>query len=267
MTISPILNSVIGSVIRPVIGDGDFYPNQLPNAAVGLDAFTLPSNTTLISSWRNMGNMGVGNATQATALRQPLYVANAINGRPALRGWHDGANNSNLTIADSAGLDYTSFEIYAVVRRHGDAGGDERICGKSAPSAPNREFTLNIAVNDNIVGNVLFDGTTNSFASSNAAKPEQTIVLNQPRIIRQRFDVSLGLARHRVFVNNNDGDFSSNPTSVNQTTEPLTLFSRTDFANGLRADIGELWFFTRILLTQQRTLMLNYLSAKWGIAI
>ncbi len=270
-TIQSIIQSTIRPVISSVIGDDGFTPAVLSNRAVWLNAKRLPTSTTLISSAFNDNNLGVGNATQAVGLRQPLYVANAINGRPAMRGWHGDpsiANNSNLTIADSVGLNYTSFEVYAVVRRHGDAGGDERICGKAAASAPNREFVANIGVGDNLVLGCTVDGTTFNFASSNASVPAQTIVLNQPRICRFSYDQSLSTQRMKVFMNNVQGDFNSTPpTSVNQTTEPFTLFSRSDFLNGFRGDIGELLFFTRILTTNERTALMNYLSREWGIAI
>jgi hypothetical protein len=269
MVINPVRFALRQSIIRNII-TSPFSPRRLSNLAVWLDAIdggTLIFNGSTISQWHNKGNMGVGSAVQANAIRQPLYVANAINGKPALRGVHDGINNSRLDIADSAGLDYTAFEVFAVVRRHTDAGGDEAIAYKHSSVAGQREHRLAIGVNDNIVLGVSPDGTVENFATSNASVPAQTIGLNQPRILSANYNPELPSARSKVFVNNVQGDFPSlNPTSAFQGNLPYTLFSRSgDFFNGLRADIGELMFFTRILSSTERTQIITYLSNRWGI--
>jgi len=55
--------------------------------------------------------------------------------------------------------------------------------------------------------------------------------------------------------------------SVFNGTADHYLFSRDSFADPLAGYIGEYLFYTSLLTAEQRLLILNYLSEKWGIPL
>ncbi len=257
-TIQSIIQPIIKPVISSVIGDDGFTPALLPNRAVWLNAKRLPISTTLISSAFNDNNLGVGNATQAVGLRQPLYVADGINGRPAMRGWHDGANNSQLAIADSAGLDHTQLNIFIVAKRNNDSGGDQQIINKDQ-GVDQREYRCSINASGQIAGRHSSAGT---LASLVGATGTSTINVNTPFILGFRYSgTTLSLSLNGVV------QASSSLASVFNGASPISLFSAGGFFQGFRGDIGEILVFNSALTTNERTALMNYLSREWGIAI
>lgn len=265
MVTSPVRFALRQSVIKNII-NSPFSPRRLSNLAIWLDAIDFASltfNVSTISDWRNKGNQGVGNAVQTLLARQPLYVANGINGRPALRGRHDGVNASQLDIADHPALRYAQFTIYAVYLREVDLGAPETIGGKYIADGTNRREhwaqingggtpdTLNLTISQ--------DGSSSSLVTVNGAVAQ---TLNVPRIARFQYS---GTQLQVQTLGASEATLNFSGTIV-QTTSKYTLFSRPEFAAPFAGLIGEYLLFTRSLSATQRTQIETYLINKWGIA-
>lgn len=93
-------------------------PSKLGSSAlvVWLDAAKgVTQSNNAVSAWADQSGNN-NNAAQATQARQPLLVANVINGKPVMR--FDGTNQQYFTIADAASLrwgtgDFTVMEVTA----------------------------------------------------------------------------------------------------------------------------------------------------------
>ena len=109
-----------------------FTPKEIPNLAIWLDAqdySTLTFNSTTISQWRDKSG-NANHASQGTAINQPKYVAQAINGWPSLQGFHDGSNRSLLSINDAPSLDFNAYTLCCVFSRVSNPGAEEPLVCK-----------------------------------------------------------------------------------------------------------------------------------------
>lgn len=256
MVISSVVNPIIGNTINPVIGG--WTPSDLPNLAVWLDAAdssTITLNGATVVGWRNKGNLGVANAAQATALRQPLYVANAVNNKPALRFRHDGTNASQMDISDSAGLDYTQFTVYTVFQRVTDLGATETMAGKYTTTGNQREWKTDVSSVD--VANLII--STNGTAATTRDQAT-TLTVGVRRWLRAGYD---GTAM-RLLVSGG-AEATTNVASIFNGTAKYTIGARADFADPYAGHIAEHFFFTRWLSADERARMEAYLNNKWGI--
>lgn len=228
--------------------------------AVWLDATdtsTITLNGTTVSSWRNKGNAGAGNATQGTAANQPLYVSSAINGLPALRGRHDGTNASELNIADSAALDYTSFALFVVLQRITDLGLLEAVISKFF--TPNRECRLCISATDILSLDTSANGTAAVTTTVGSA-----LAVNTPIIVQSSY--SLASTTQSVTYNNVTAATTSQ-TGIFAGAQPLSIFSTGSITSPFAGDIGEVLFYTKALSTTETAYVRKYLGAKWGIPL
>ena len=243
-----------------------FSPSQLTGLAIWLDAAdtsTLTFNTTTISAWANKGNQGVGNATQGTALNQPLYVANGINGRPGLEGRHDGVNGSLMSIADvNPGLNYTEFNAFAVVVQITNLVATAQMFGKYTTTGNQREHRMTLDSASKLGSATSLNGTatTSTFLSSPAT------VVGTPFICDLRYTTTGPL--QASVLNNAFTASAANPASAFNGTAPYNFFAREVAATeSFAGRIGEYIFFNRALTAFERLYVLRYLSAKWGVTI
>jgi hypothetical protein len=102
-----------------------FTPRSLQGLSLWLaaDAVTGVSNLSPVASWPDQSGQG-NHATQATGGRQPLYIASAVNGRPALRfDATDDGMTTPLTLA-------TPFTVLVVYSYRGTLPANRRaVCG------------------------------------------------------------------------------------------------------------------------------------------
>lgn len=230
-----------------------FNPSSISNLAIRLDAQNLSSFTFStgqdISAW--------GAAAQATANLQPLYVANGINGMPAVQ-FYDDSTAKLLSIPDSTALDYTKFTLFVVFKRASDLGAVERIAGKFSSSSPAnaREHTMLILITDEIQGNISTDGNPGTGFSAG------TPVIGTACIGMIMRDATNGTA----YLNNVAGV----PAAVGapfQGTSPFHIGAIDGAAQPFSGYIGEILFYTRDLTTAERKSVWSYLSGKWRIPI
>ncbi len=232
-----------------------------PGLAIWLDAqdsSTIALSGSNVTQWSDKSGNG-NHAVQATAIRQPLLVASAINGHPAIQGRHDGSNASQLDIADAASLNYTGFTSFVVIQRVTDLG-TEQIINKYAVTGNQREFQFLIDPADFFATTLSADGT----ATTSNSLTTPTVVIGTP-VIRNDYYDGTNINLRRI---SNGSDVSATPVarSANyQGTGKLTLFAREDFAAPYAGYIGEVLFFTRSLSATEQAVVIAYLKSKWGI--
>ena len=243
---------------------GEYNPREVAGLAVWLDALDTSSITSasdLVSAWANKGVAGADNAAQATTNRKPLLVRNAINGRPAIQGRHDGMHVSNLTIADSAALNYTQFTAFSVISRVTDlAASAEFIAGKYSASSPanQREFRQYLTSSDFMASTLSAAGDSTVVA---AVLASNTTVVGTPAIIETLYEGT-------TLTTRKNGTTSATATvaSVYNGTGGYMLFTRDSSSDAFAGYIGEHLFYTRALNSGERGTTILYLKEKWGIA-
>jgi hypothetical protein len=95
--------------VRPT--SAPFTPRSLQGLSLWLaaDAVTGLSNLSPVGSWPDQSGLG-NHATQASGSRQPLFIASAVNGRPALRF---DATDDGMTTPLILAAPYTLLVIYS----------------------------------------------------------------------------------------------------------------------------------------------------------
>jgi len=243
-----------------LLAGDNFTPLAMGSLPVWMDArdySTLTFNGTTISAWRNKGS--AGNAEQGTTANQPLYVASAINARPALHMRHDGANTSFMAIADSAALDYTRYTAFVVGTRLVDRGANETLLAKHSAAGNQREFYLSIQSSDKFGATASAAGT----ADAGVAVASNTAV-GSPFIGSGWYDGTNHNTLQRIGGVTETA--STALASIYNGTATMQIGARVTTADGFAGYIGEVLFFTRALNAQERNAILNYLQAKWGVA-
>ena len=242
-------------------GGADF--RAIPGLAVYFDPTdksTLTFNSTTISGTRNKGNLGVGNFAQATAGRQPLYLANSINGQPGLQGKHDGTNGSYLAIA-ALNLAYTKFTHFTVFKRRVDTGTAERISGKYDTAANDREHMLQITTGDALNGFIDADGAAGGTSLVAPATP--TIAVGTPYIAMHKYD---GATNYLALNRTNVGTNAYSGGVFNGSGE-YQLFNSSTFGENFAGDITADLFWIDALNAAQEAAVWAALSAQFGISI
>lgn len=247
----------------PMVGVDYFSPAFLSGLAVWLDArdlATLSLSGALVTSWKNKGNQGLGNASHGTAANQPKLVTSAINGYAAIEGLHDGVNPSNLFITDAASLNHaTGFTAFTVINRVTDLGAvAEFVAGKYIVTGNQREFRQILISNDFLSTTASPDGTSVGLVTASLSSDEVTVA--SPAVFESHWD-----ATNVVTRKNGTTSASSAMPAVFDGTGNYMLFSRA-LAEPYAGYIGENLFFNRALTSTERLMVVAYLKNKWGIA-
>jgi hypothetical protein len=215
----------------------------------------------LIDTWVNQGFAGVGNAVQATGANQPKYRAAGLNGFPAVEGRHDGATASVLAIADHAGLNYTKFTLFSVVKRVTDLGADETVVAKYVTTGNQREFAnIIVGASDRPRCAVSPDGTSTGAINVDAVVTTGT---TNAFIVEARFNGSTLFVRHNG-VTQGSGAIAS----IGNGTASYCLFARdTALTSPGALMIGENIFITDDVTDSLAKAIDFYLSRKWAIPL
>ena len=242
----------------------NFKPSSIRGLALWLDASD-PATITrdgsdLVSQWRDKSGKG-NHVSQATALNKPKYVASAINGRPAIRGRHDGVNPSQLAAPDSASLKYTNFTQFTVARRLSDLNANEYIVAKYDTATNIREFRVNLNGSTTEYFTVVksSDGTS---ATGVGPAPATAINTTNAHIFEAAYDGANVYAALDVTATAT----TASATGVFNGASSYRLFSLNATPQEPFAGyISEHLFFTRTLTAAERAVLYRYFKAKWGI--
>lgn len=227
-----------------------FQPTDLSGLELwldGQDLSTFTFNGPDVAQWDDKSGNGK-NAAQTTAIEQPEFVSNGLNGLPTVRSVHAGAA---MGLEISGGL----------------------------PIGLNVARTLFLVINPT-------SGFTNSEVLG--ASTTQMIdfagdfifVRDDPRNIVSAAGTVTQDTPHIITVND-DGSLGLNLNAFNETTQILTNQLSAfgwDMAVNLgigkdvggnpnrsyHGDISEVILYSRLLTTEENTKVFNYLTARWG---
>jgi probable HAF family extracellular repeat protein len=233
-----------GTVSAPVYITNTFTATNLAGARLWLHAAAgLTTNASgQISVWADQSGNG-NNATQNTANNQPLWVANAINGRPVVR--FDGVNDSFALPNFLAGT-VTQAEVYVVVKATADVPATTRSLWRLGASGSGSVTYPSTA------GTIGEDfGSTGLKSIGDPAQP-----LDQYHLYNVSARVGEWVARFNGVVQHST---TNNPT-VNFWNPP-TLGAASFFFSG---DVAEMIIYNRPLAVQERDTISGYLQHRYG---
>ncbi len=213
-----------------------------------------------ISLWYDINPISTKkfNAAQNTGGNKPVYTLGAINNLPALK--FDGTA-SYLEVAYDYNLNPGAITIFAVVKTRAAATYGAIISSRNIP--PNAGYMLYTAPNSPIDYEAWFGDGVSSWG--NGSTPHSAITLDKPIILAL---TNNGSAMN--IYNNGASVGSATLTMAQNSTMPLRIGAGKNeatpdyFYNGY---IGELIVFKRVLSDEERKIIEDYLSKKWGIAV
>lgn len=244
-------------------GGNRLDPRSQPDLKLWLDAQDQSSvsrdGSDIVTTWLDKSGQA-NNAAQATANQKPKYIASAINSRPALRGKHDGTNNSVLQVPDHASLDYTTFEAFVVCQRVNDVGANSHIFGKYTASGNQREQRVYFGTG---APGAAGGGTSaNGTAVVGSFNSVPALSSGTGYIFGYRYDG----VNQILSINGTDIDTDAQSGIFNGTAT-IDLFGREATpAEPFDGFIGEAIFYTVVRSTGQRAALMAYLKARWSIA-
>ncbi len=211
------------------------------------------------------------NAAQTSTDAQPVYVASAINGLPAVR--FDGAQYMDIPYVSE--LNTASYTVIVAVKPIvlPGAGYSGIVCNRGEASTT-KGYIVYLTSGNNYRGWV---GTSGGWRGQNSYF---TAVANRSEIFATSYDASPAInSQYAYFYRGritNGGTYSTTDsgfTIVTQSTQPMrigasanitnpTPIAPTSFFNGY---IGEIIIFNRKISSEERKAIEDYLAKKWGV--
>lgn len=245
-------------LLRLLTGGG-FSPLSISSLSLWLDAqdnSSLTFNSSTISAWSDKSGKG-NNAAQATSSLQPQYTASIINNRPALFFYYN-ATASNLTVTDSASLNYTAFTSYVVMRPTQFLGANMHLFAKWTLTGNQREHKLPIVTGTNVLTG---QGSADGSAVTNAA-------VSGALSVDTNYIIEFGYSGSSLFASVNRGtEVTAAMASIFNGTSNFFIGTRDTNTEPFAGYIGEVRFYTGLLTTGQRLANYQDLARKWGITI
>ena len=211
-----------------------------------------------VTAWADLsGNSN--NASQGTTADQPTFVSNSINGQPAIQFTDDILSGTDILVSDNAA---TGF---AMVKPSSLSTGFNIVWSKWAAGTPNK-YKFHFALHNAKVSLYTSpDGTSTSAETVGGS----TMTAGNPYVVG--FDVNTTTGNQRVFLNGVSAVATTSGitslASVNQVYAVGGKLGSTTSSNRFAGDIAEVIVYNTTLNIAQRTLVANYLGAKYGIAL
>lgn len=267
-TTSPVSGIASLKVWYEATSDNSFISSEaLDSSPISLWRDLTPANTiknnAVQRTYYNFSDGSINSALSDSPSNKPTYTAYAINNLPAVGFTR--SNNSRLAFDASflAGSDYT---IFVVEQRTGVTSANQFFLGTFSPS-----FATCTQLNGLQIGYATT--TTSNYRSSNAVSfisytissystpnPKiHAILMNSTSgktYLINGFQVGALADTNRVSPCQNDGKIGT----AYDTTTNGTPFAYDGY-------IGEVIIYNRALTTDERKLVENYLSKKWGITL
>ena len=233
-----------------------------------------PDNREYVARWNDITPRAVaGNKKsvyQETGSRRPMYIANAINGLPALK--FDGAsqylyslNNNTTPSAPPLVAGDDSYTMIVVLTAN-QAQGSPTIFAQVANSPQGNEVAVLSIRNSSPVLSFDYLGAV--------IDSDISIKLSTPYIAMMKLeDSSILSANNLSFYGNNvlsSKTFSTNSYTIGSDAFFISVFGKVvsnDYYSYFNGYIGEVMVFDRALKTEEIDIINKYLSKKWGIAL
>ena len=204
-----------------------------------------------VTSWADQSGNG-NNATQTTAGDEPVYVANAIGGQPALQ-FNGSTSFLTLPKASTIGILNSNYEIFIVAKTSSSA-----IQFLIAGATEQFEVHLNApAAGTASVAGVRFIPTASEYIDEGS--PTQ-YADGSPHI----FDASASTTNGIIRVDGVEGGDSTG-NMQGSTDSTIYLGCRSSKVLFLDGDIAEVLIYNTVLSNADRVLVESYLASKYGI--
>lgn len=249
-------NSPVGSPFRGKI-EG-VSPDKIPNLELWLKADEgITFNGSDVSAWADQSGNG-RNATQATASRQPLYVASVINGLPAVQ--FDGVDTTGTFMSvDLTFLASSSMSIYAVIRRSSAKNSNFFLGSGVTPIGANT--SINCGWNVDAIYNF-------AFLSNDLLLTVPPFTSAIPNLAVNRFSVANGKSAQII-----RSGVEASDTEPGQTTALVSSVSGRigrgfdDIQTYFAGDISELIIYSRFVSTTENDQVQAYSAKKYNLTL
>ncbi|MGB3182322.1 MAG: T9SS type A sorting domain-containing protein [Cyclobacteriaceae bacterium] len=235
------------------VGNEDGAGNQ-PENVLWLDASWLGlSDGDAVQTWTDRSNNG-NDAVQSTASRRPAYVDNMLNGLPVIR--FDNTGSQDCMPFDGSLIANTDYTVIIVAARR-STGGRKLWMGGSGNGS---NLNLHAGWNNTNFMSHHYSNDFNSAMTSGAPGTTQGTF----GIFVHDLGSTLPTAQRKIYQN---GTQLASRNSGDQLTAYDGAALARAFGIYYDVDIAEMILFSDHLTQAQRTLIDNYLSAKYDIAI
>lgn len=231
------------SYLDTILDKPDFHPQRLSGLRLWLDSSDLSSITkdgsNNVSVWGDKSG-GNNDATQGTGANQPTWVADQLNGKSIIRFNDDRMVTPDINLTDFTGfVVFNNTNIYPI----GSGDVDTLLYHEGAGARPQIQSA-----------NGFIDISEPQFGTENITANRY---INGQSVLN----------RHPLSANNyyissviNTGGYSHNGQFGIGGRVDTDIFKHI-------GDIAEIIIYNRALSAAERTLVENYLSNKWGIAL
>jgi hypothetical protein len=217
-----------------------------------------------ISSWSDQSGNSI-NVLQSTSAQQPTYKASLMNGMPAIEFDNNTTSGQNdyLTAADNTLLDNTAgYSFFSVIRMKGLDGNAKAIIAKRTTIDTDEAFMFFLYTGNNLYLDV--DGLSDRFNTASAYTP------NTNCLVGFNYDGSLASAsRSKITEGDSIRKTSTEGSSIVPDKSSPLLIGATHFSDNrpFNGYIAEEILYRSALNQAQRTIVYNYLSAKYNITL
>lgn len=206
-----------------------------------------------VTAWADQsGNHN--DAVQETEAYAPVLVANAVNGKPALR--FDGELRY-LDVATSPSVAITADISSFYVAMFDDFAAARSVWSKCVGANPRpRDYYLTAGTGIPTVSRGTPDGNAPVAAASGLPAGQYLVAGFQVEVANAAhylFDQSIGTGVHGYGAVDEGG--------------PLRIGSRDDFVPQMKGDLCELLIYNRALTAAERDLLVSYLASKYGMPL
>ncbi|MBL7962839.1 MAG: T9SS type A sorting domain-containing protein [Flavobacteriales bacterium] len=226
-----------------------------------------------ITQWSDQSGNG-NHATQATATRQPLLESNVLNGYPAVLFDNDQTNPDYLTVPDNSTLEgmngLTGFAVFRLNAGTANSAPRGILCKRVDPGTQNAYGWFLHQNGSNLSQHLDIDGTgdrvtsTNNFATGTTYLNGFAFHGSSPSNANDQILYTAGSA-----VGNRQESSSTVPNHASNFHLGVLYGHTGTGANTSRFNghIAEVILYNQTLTTIQRTIVNNYLAAKYGTAL
>lgn len=233
-----------------------------------------PDNREYVARWNDISPRALaGNKKsvyQETGSKRPMYIANGINGLPALQ--FDGStqylyskNNNTTPSAPPLVAGDDSYTMIAVFSFNPSSGDQNIFCQVDNNSQGGQVSSMNAPTNSTSFRHDIAGTATDSSLSTKTSTPYIGIIKLE--------DSSIAGSTNNIYFSLNNSTSNKGLDTANHTLSSDALIVggcgaiSTPSIYSLNGYIGEVLVFDRALKTEEIDTINQYLSKKWGIAL
>jgi len=243
--------------LRFLLTNGKFSPASISNLVLwldGNDSNTInsgsPVNNDPVSTWKDKSPSS-RNATQSTPAQQPTFKTSVINGKNAL-SFAGGTPGNYLALSSYFMVHNQAFDFFFLINPS-SVTGEHFYYNDLTNSGTPPAFSL--------VSSALKFYNGNAWATGSYTTTQS---INTTYLIEFNYNGS-GDTTTTNFATNKNGSSISRTSVANGNGSPSTTAIGGDILDpGFAGYIGEVIFYSKLLSSAERTLLQNYLQAKWN---